>query len=86
MINNYVAPNCSTDAEKSVANKIGTAMSTYMNDTSYDVQSAANSAMDDYRALSSDEKTELKNLILRYCSAFDLVKLRDTFFPGLSVS
>jgi hypothetical protein len=84
VITKYVVPNCSTSAEKSVASDIASAMTSYLADTSFDVDSAASSAMDKYYSLSSDEKSELKKLIMKYCSASDLVKLRDAFFPGLS--
>lgn len=83
-INRYVIPNCSTDAVKEVAGDIADAMSAFAADSSYDVQSAANEAMDKYRALSSAEKEEFKKLIIGYCAMSDLVKLRDTFFPGLT--
>jgi hypothetical protein len=84
VITKYVVPNCSTDAEKSVAGDIASAMSSYLANPSFDVESAASSAMDKYYSLSSDEKSELKKLIMKYCSASDLIKLRDAFFPGLS--
>lgn len=80
----YVVPNCSSDAQKAVANDIASAMNSFIADNSFDVESAANVAMEDYRALSSSEKTELQNLIIRYCAMSDLVLLRDTFFPGLT--
>ena len=80
----YVAQNCSTDAQKAVVNDIADAMNSFAADQSYDVEAAANAAMEDYRALGSTEKEELKNLIIRYCAMSDLVLLRDTFFPGLT--
>lgn len=83
-INRYVIPNCSTDAEKEVAGDISAAMSAFMEDTSFDVESAANEAMDKYHALEESEKSEFKRLIVGYCAMSDLVKLRDTFFPGLT--
>lgn len=83
-ITRYVVPNCSTDAEKEVASDIADAMTTFVNDHSYDVEGAASAAMDKYRTLSAEEKNELKNLIVGYCAMSDLVKLRDTFFPGMT--
>ncbi len=85
-LNRYVIPNCTSDAQKEVAQDIADAMTAYKNDYSYDVESAANEAMDKYRALESTEKEELKSLIVGYCAMSDLVKLRDTFFPGLTVA
>lgn len=83
-ITRYVVPNCSTDAQKEVASDIADAMTTFVNDNSYDVEGAASAAMDKYHALSAEEKNELKNLIVGYCAMSDLVKLRDTFFPGMT--
>ncbi len=85
-LNRYVIPNCTSDAQKEVAQDIADAMTAYKNDYSYDVESAANEAMDKYLALESTEKEELKSLIVGYCAMSDLVKLRDTFFPGLTVA
>lgn len=83
-INRYVVPNCSTDGEKQVATAIADAMTNYLSDTSYDVESAAAEAKQIYSSLSDAEKSELKKLIMTYCTTSDLIKLRDTFFPGLS--
>lgn len=83
-ITRYVVPNCSTDAQKEVASDIADAMTTFVNDNSYDVEGAASAAMDKYHALSAEEKSEFKNLIVGYCAMSDLVKLRDTFFPGMT--
>lgn len=83
-ITRYVVPNCSTDAQKEVASDIADAMTTFVNDNSYDVEGAASAAMDKYHALSAEEKNEFKNLIVGYCAMSDLVKLRDTFFPGMT--
>ena len=85
-LNRYVIPNCTSDAQKEVAQDIADAIVAYKNDYSYDVESAANEAMDKYLALESTEKEELKSLIVGYCAMSDLVKLRDTFFPGLTVA
>lgn len=83
-IDRYVIPKASGNVA-SIAQQISDAMGNFMNDHSYDVQSAANSAMDDYHALSESEKSEFKQLVLGYCAMSDLVELRDKFFPGLTV-
>ena len=84
-IDRYVIPNTSSSNVKSVAQQISDAMGSFMSDHSFDVQGAANAAMDDYHGLSESEKSEFKSLVIGYCAMSDLVKLRDTFFPGLTV-
>ncbi len=81
----YVIPNCTSSASKEVAQDIADAMTGFKSDSSYDVQSAANEAMDKYHALNSADRDELKRLIVGYCAMSDLAKLRDTFFPGLTI-
>ncbi len=84
IIKKYVIPNCTTDLQRNVAEDIASAMDSFYSDQSFDVQSAANGAMDKYHSMSQEEKDAFKNLVASYCSATDLIKLRDTFFPGLS--
>jgi uncharacterized FlaG/YvyC family protein len=79
----YVIPNSTSDAVKEVATDVVNAMQSYVADPSYDVQSAANEAMDKYHNLSADEKKEFKNNVLKYCGMSDLLNLSDAFFPGL---
>ena len=83
-LNNYVVPNCSTSAEKEVAEMIRDAMYAKMKDHSYDISSAVDAAVDKYHALSKDEKTDFKNNIISYCSINDLYNLQGTFFPNLT--
>jgi hypothetical protein len=84
-ITKYVIPNSSSENVKDVASDVAAAMKAYVADPTYDVESAANDAMDKYHNLTSAEKSEFKSNILRYCAMSDLITLRDTFFPGLTV-
>ena len=78
-----VIPNCSTSAEKSVATKISNALARYSNNHSYDIASAADEAIAEYRSLSDAERKELRNLIVQYTNVNDLLLLQQTYFPGL---
>lgn len=82
-LNNHVIPNCSTDAQRDVAKQISSALMSYLRDYSFDISSAANSAIDSYHQLSSEEKRVLRNLILQYVNVSDLLTLQETYFPGL---
>ena len=83
-LNNYVVPNCSSSGAQEVASMIRDAMYQKMNDHSYDITGAVDAAVERYRTLSSDEKNELKNNIISYCSINDLYNLQATFFPYLT--
>ena len=82
LINN-VAPNCSTAAEKAVSKQISNAIGRYLGNHSYNISAAADEAIASYRALSDSEKKELRNLIVTYANVNDLLKLQETYFPGL---
>ena len=80
---NKVIPSCSTSGQKSVALKISNALSRYSGNHSYDIASAADEAIAEYRSLSAEEKKGLKNLIIQYANVDDLLLLQQTYFPGL---
>lgn len=79
----YVVPNCSTADQKSVAKAITNSIYSYLMDYSYDFTGNAQSAMDAYKALPADEKSELKNLIIQYNDVAALIILQEHYFPGL---
>ena len=80
---NYVTPKCSTDAEKAVSKQISNAIGRYIGNHAYDIGSAADAAIASYRQLSDAEKSELRKLIISYANVEDLLKLQQTYFPGL---
>lgn len=82
-MNRYVKPACSTDAQGEVADAIVNAMQAYINDPSYDFQVDAEEAMSMYKSLDSDEKKELKDLIISKNALSDLLALQEKFFPGM---
>lgn len=57
-----------------------------MNDpASVDIDAAGDDIIAQYRALSDANKTTLQDLVLENCSLSDLSKLKNIFFPNLSL-
>ena len=79
----YVIPSASSGSVASVATQIRDAIGNYLADHTFDITTAANDAIDNYKYLSGTERKELKNLIIEYCNISDLLTLQETFFPGL---
>lgn len=79
----YVIPNCSSGDQQDVALQIANAIANYIDDHSYDIGSDAKSAVSAFKRLPSDEKKELRNLIIEYVGLEDLLILQQTYFPGL---
>ena len=68
---------------KAVSKQISNAIGRYLGNHAYDIGSAADAAIASYRQLSDAEKSELRKLIISYANVEDLLKLQQTYFPGL---
>ena len=82
-MNRYVKTACSTGEQGEVVDAVVNAMQAYINDPSYDFRSDAEEAMSMYKSLGSDEKKELKDLIISKNALSDLLALQEKFFPGM---
>ncbi|MCD8238003.1 MAG: S-layer homology domain-containing protein [Clostridiales bacterium] len=77
------APNSAT---RNVIRNVRTYIKSYMNDpASVDIDAAGDDIIAQYRALSDANKTTLQDLVLENCSLSDLSKLKNIFFPNLSL-
>ncbi|MCD7854473.1 MAG: S-layer homology domain-containing protein [Clostridiales bacterium] len=77
------APNT---AVRNIIRNIRTYIKSYLNDhDSVDIDAAGDDIKAQYKALSDSNKTALQDLVLENCSLSDLSKLKNVFFPNLSL-
>lgn len=79
----YLIPDCSTSAQKELAQYILNAMQSYYNDPTYDVLSDISTAKSMYYGLSAGERSEFQSLCLSSLSLSDIQTLKPIFEPFL---
>lgn len=70
-------------AQAAIVESMITNMEAYLQDTRYDYRTAADSTMEAYQNLPSDQRTALKNLIASWNTISDLQELATFFFPEI---
>lgn len=84
-LKNGVIPELTTDEQVEIVNDIILNMEKYQADNSYDYKSAAEEAYNKYKALSDEERSELKEKIQLKNSTGDLLDLKEFFFPEVDI-
>lgn len=73
------------EQEIEICNDIYINMVNYIKDNNYNYKKAANLAYEKYKKITTEQKEKLKESILKFNTLDDLIKLKDWFFPDVSI-